>query len=413
MNQPEPSLAVTASSGGIAATSSSHDTSFVSRTTVVTREHINFLDGMRGMAALYVAMSHVWIMPATSVSHRLIRLFFEGGHTAVSVFIVLSGYCLMLPYVNGRNIDVKEFFLFRALRILPPYYLALIVSLLLAGTLIPNSTDTMWRAAVPITGESVLAHLFMIQDWFRSTSGKIDYVMWSVGVEWKIYFLFPLMLGLGRRFGFFKLAVWANVLSFAVWGILFAKNWLNPEAEGSAVYYIGLFASGMATAVWLRTLQKQQLDKAFFQKLAAAIALLLIVVYVVEFKKHGQLQLGSFPSGVLACLGIAWMTLRQRSMLSSWFSSPLLVELGRISFSLYLIHPPVQQLVWAFVIKRYFSNSPFEMPIAYALCAAASLIAAFLFYWLIEARSLTWIRTIKQKRREVANDARRAPTVSA
>ena len=66
-----------------------------------TRVRLGYLDGLRGLAALYVVMHHsaFAFYTASEMPHRL-RLLLKPlayGHFSVDLFIVLSGYCLMLP----------------------------------------------------------------------------------------------------------------------------------------------------------------------------------------------------------------------------------------------------------------------------------------------------------------------------
>src|SRR5438270_2616521 len=91
-----------------------------------------FLDGLRGLAAVYVVLHHAAMMvPPAGLGGvgSAARFVFRHGHYAVAVFIVLSGYCLMLPVARdpcGRLPGgVVGYLGRRARRILPPYYAAL------------------------------------------------------------------------------------------------------------------------------------------------------------------------------------------------------------------------------------------------------------------------------------------------
>ena len=105
----------------------------VSDTGSAPRVKLLFLDGMRGLTALYVLLFHLYIPAGLSsaVQHGLSWLRF--GHYAVGVFIVLSGYSLMLPVARSQDGripgGVVDFFKRRARRILPPYYAAIVCSL--------------------------------------------------------------------------------------------------------------------------------------------------------------------------------------------------------------------------------------------------------------------------------------------
>jgi peptidoglycan/LPS O-acetylase OafA/YrhL len=91
---------------------------------------------------------------------------------------VLSGFCLALPVVRGDGFvrgGAVQFFQKRARRILPPYFLALVFSLLLIRLAIGRKTGMHWDNSLPVTEKAVITHLLLIQDLFRDTSAKINH----------------------------------------------------------------------------------------------------------------------------------------------------------------------------------------------------------------------------------------------
>jgi peptidoglycan/LPS O-acetylase OafA/YrhL len=112
------------------------------------------LDGIRGLAALYVVVFHLGtilkpVMTNLSKPWRLLLRATEHGHAAVVAFIVLSGFLLMLPIVReNRPMSLQGYFLRRSRRILPPYFAALILFLL---------WGIFWRRYNAVTGHSTLA----------------------------------------------------------------------------------------------------------------------------------------------------------------------------------------------------------------------------------------------------------------
>ena len=149
----------------------------------LTKQYSSFLYGLRAVAALFVLVSHIWyqIWPAAAepfgyrerptglILHLTSWLYY--GHFAVVVFIVLSGFCLMLPVVEGNgNLPggTIEFIKKRSKRILPPYYCALLLSLFLIYFFIGTKTGSQWDISIPVTTIGVISSLLMVQDFFRS-----------------------------------------------------------------------------------------------------------------------------------------------------------------------------------------------------------------------------------------------------
>ena len=170
--------------------------------------HLAYLDGLRALAALAVVASHATTcIPEAAASSRPLAVaarLFAHGQFAVCVFIVLSGFCLMLPVARGDGClrgGAWRFFQRRARRILPPYYCAFGLSMLLVALCLNVRTGTFWDYALPVTTLGVVTHLLLLQDVLPTTGLQGDYPLWSISVEWRIYFAFPLLVLLWQRVG--------------------------------------------------------------------------------------------------------------------------------------------------------------------------------------------------------------------
>ncbi|MCC2668454.1 MAG: hypothetical protein K0Q72_925, partial [Armatimonadetes bacterium] len=216
------------------------------------RVRLAFLDGLRGLAALYVVLFHLVYQEAMRYGSALpqpwqVALAGLGrGRYAVAVFIVISGYCLMLPvartvqgYLPG---GVGRFLQRRARRILPPYYAALAICLLLLVlTALYQRGGGTGRSHPVVEASNLLAHLLLVHDLRAEWAQAIDPPMWSVAVEWHIYLLFPtLLLSLWRRLGS------AIAIAIAL-GLGLLPHYLLPPAENfdwARPWYLGLFTMG-------------------------------------------------------------------------------------------------------------------------------------------------------------------------
>src|ERR1700742_2186939 len=160
------------------------------------RPRIAGLDGIRGLAALYVVINHVFLraFPGYPVDHAPFwAAWFIYGRFAVVVFIVLSGFSLALsPARHGWRLDaVGRFAQRRARRILPPYWAALAFSLAVAWLIVPQPGN-----GVP-DAKSVWVNGLLVQNIVGAHSPNAAF--WSMAVEAQLYLLFPLLLLIIRR----------------------------------------------------------------------------------------------------------------------------------------------------------------------------------------------------------------------
>lgn len=312
-----------------------------------TRIEFPYLDGIRGLAAVVVVLYHAWLFTGLSgqaVSSGQLavpRLIIGHGYLGVPVFIVLSGYVLMLPMArNGTNWYSKGFgnYIFRrGKRILPPYYaaLALTLALIAAIPLLRAAHNTQWDSKIPVTWGGVVSHLFMLQDVSHGWIEQINGPMWSVAVEFQIYFLMPLILLLWRFLGAWA-AVGITVAVSVVPGVLGVAAFAHP-------WLLGLFAVGMLAArlTFVRPPARRWLEPA-----ALAAGLVVVAVAYREFpavRAHGwllELVIGCLTAAALVWLGRLAVAGRGNAVTGFFGSRPMLF-LGLTSYSIYLVHSPL------------------------------------------------------------------------
>lgn len=146
------------------------------------RIRLPYLDGLRGIAALAIALFHTYKFTGDTGDHEQIPIVggvLQFGFLGVPVFIVLSGYLLMLPVAQNANRLPKGFIYYirsRARRILPPYYAALALSLLLIlfVPILQQPSGTQWDSKVPVTVPDVVLHALLLQDFSAESIGKIN-----------------------------------------------------------------------------------------------------------------------------------------------------------------------------------------------------------------------------------------------
>jgi peptidoglycan/LPS O-acetylase OafA/YrhL len=311
--------------------------------------HLNFLDGIRGAAALYVVCHHIAKhLPLETASRpvRLLALLLNFGHYAVSVFIVLSGFCLMLPIVRGDGAlrgGVRRFFRRRAKRILPPYYIAMVLSLLLIKILIGSKTGTWWDGSVTVTGRSLLTHLLLLQDYFDSTS--INHVFWSVATEWHIYFLFPLLLLLFRRMG--SGPATALGVGFAYLASVATVRY-NLHIEMLGQFLLGMFGATVAYSAEPRWTVLR--DRAPWAALSVGAIALTGALGIIGHRIYG-ITIYLEPLVGIASIALILHAMRPgKNLVRSALDWRPMTALGAFSYSLYLVHAPLIQVIWQYGI---------------------------------------------------------------
>lgn len=342
------------------------------------RVRLDFLDGLRGLSALYVLLSHTYYFinwrGDIQLPNLVVRLLkpLEPAHLGVAFFIVLSGYCLMLPVARSADGQLRggawAYLKRRARRILPPYYAALILPLLLM-LLVPkfaHPTDSGWDAVLPAFDTDVLlSHLFVVQNANPAWSNKINDPLWSVAPEWQIYFLLPLLLlPVWRRFG--NLAALATAFFVGI-----APHFLTQgRSDSFGTWYVALFGMGMVGAVV--TFSPRPLVRAVRDKTPWMLLALLCFGFVAVFAKWKKNQLDAFywfldpvmgagaASLIVAC---ARQALRRenapRSLLLRLFEAKPTVALGHISYSLYLMHFPILGVFHVLLRDAHAAPLPF------------------------------------------------------
>jgi peptidoglycan/LPS O-acetylase OafA/YrhL len=317
----------------------------------ILKNHMGFIDGLRAVTALYVVWHHVWLTIYEHVAYPVFFKVFVYGREAVDVFIVLSGFCLMLPVLRHQGY-LKEgamgFYIRRAWRILPPYYAAMAFSLVFIFLFLSTPTGTHWDACLPVTLRGILLHLGLVHDFMSNPSdGEINYVFWSIAVEWRIYFLFPLLVLCSRHVGVQKTVMGAVLLSVLIfWTIDFGCG--IPLTS----QFIGLFAMGMlgAEIAYGTEAKLAHLKKWPWTGLTILAGFLAMIAGAIHFGPHEQAAaMKEYLFGLFAmCLLVASsfpQTLPHRLL-----SFGPLVLVGSFAYSIYLIHVPILAFLFEYLV---------------------------------------------------------------
>lgn len=328
---------------------------------VPARLRLHYLDGIRGLAAMYVLIFHSLrlVVPrpddGLSIPLRSLRALFGYGHSAVAVFIVLSGFSLALPLARRNSLSLdrgfRTYMIRRSRRVLPPYYAALVLSIIavIGSTAVPGASTE--GRSVALSPGSLVSHALLIHNWNFDWVFRINGPMWSVATEWQIYFLFPLvLLPLWRRFG-------ALTTVTLAWAVPLAAHFSLPDTGNfawAAPWFVGSFALG----VWGAFIAFGPLDAATIRLRRVPwgwVSLSLGVVLVVVLAAADPVWPLPILDLIVSLMSVAFIVWCCQSTtaksgvassrgVASVLGSQRLVALGAYSYSLYLLQHPLLRL---------------------------------------------------------------------
>ena len=361
----------------------------------IVGNHLRPLDSLRGLAALYVAIHHALQLSEKYLDQmplplKAISKIFAYGHYSVDVFIVLSGFCLMLPVVRNGGVmrgTFMQFYIKRARRILPPYYLALLLSIVLIFTCIGQPTGGAWDMSLSVQSKDVLTHLFLVHDLFKDTRVTINPAFWSIAVEWRIYFLFPVIVLLWKKWGSLKTTVTLTGASCLFFLIFSRFPALNLDPIGPSPHFIALFAFGMLAAdiVFTDSELNTVLRKEFPWIGISLVCLLLSLPTYQFFSAGGQSWIiADLLMGISSFSILVAIFSPEPNQFTKFLNLPFLVKLGAFSYSIYLVHMPLLQIFVQYVLKPLSLNSSLNFFLVLFIAIPMMVLASYVFFVICE-----------------------------
>ena len=350
--------------------------------------HFTALDGLRGFASLYVVLYHftVWVVAPLPAWLALSQRPFAFGHLPVSVFIVLSGFSLMLPVAATGTLrgGTTQYLGRRARRILPPYYAALLLAVVVSVTV--GGVDLARNAT------SLLTHVALIHNLFLPFAFDWNMAHWTVGVEWQIYFLFPLLLLPAWRYGG---ALTTLIVAAIVSALPLALLPRDANLAWACPWYVLLFVQGMLAAVASERGCSHKTRRLL--KAAGFGCVLLYLSSWVVFRGVWTTNPGlNFAKDALVGAAVAVLLLeltlnvragKGRRLIGQLLESRPAVALGGMSYSLYLVHCSILSICLALLQRTEWSPSA---GFAFRLLVGvpASIACAWVFSVCFERRAV-------------------------
>lgn len=352
---------------------------------------VDGLNTLRALAILMVFMYHYMVFVSRTPTFGWVSTV---GWIGVDLFFVLSGYLIanqiFSGIVKGQTLSLKAFYLRRALRTLPTFYVVLALYFLFPVAMGGREPPALWR------------FLTFTQN-YQLPPGTAFSHAWSLCIEEQFYLLLPALVLLAVRFGKSITLAWVLLVAtiiaaIATRGLLWTQ--FGREADGAIsgyhpnIYYSSFcradeFLPGVAVAMlknfhpraWERLMKWGQ--TIFVVGIAACIGLayLLLNCYEIDGYGYGFFMTAfgySLISVYFAILTVA--ALSPKSALHK-IRVPGAAQLAAWSYAIYLSHKAV-----AFILQRQLATFGIggDSSLAVLVITVASVLAGWLLYRLVE-----------------------------
>jgi len=371
------------------------------------KQRLDALTSLRFFAAAMIVIHHSSGLFGSNSIH-----YFALGQ-AVSFFFVLSGFILAYVYPKLENwSEIRRFWRARIARVWP----ALMVSLFLAYWLESQSWDSM----------VILANILMIHAWIPLPKYFFSYnaPSWSISTEFFFYLAFPILIYRWDKTWCIKLLAFGIivVLLIAVSDLLSLPRYrsINDSLTSTALLYIHPasrifeFIFGIFVAFYWRkkvgSIQWSESRASLYE-----VGVILLAGASMHFNPLATWIANTWPeshapqwchqNGSIFAFGLLiYIIAIGRGRITAWLSLPILVLLGEISFSVYLLHQ-----ILLFCYSTHISSFP-HLPniLSLSIFWVILLLASYLMWALIEMPSRRLILGQRQKKIHGTNAMRKS-----
>jgi peptidoglycan/LPS O-acetylase OafA/YrhL len=304
--------------------------------------HFAVLDFYRFLAASGVVILHFGVYDWA----RQFDLF-------VDFFFMLSGFVIAHTYGDAVNTvpNILTYLRRRLARIYPLYFLTLMLFAIPA---------LLGMTRISVTPSAILSQLALVNAWPLNAALPFNYPAWSISVEWAMYLLFPLLMLLYRRAGYFGLLTIVLIGFFAnaaLMGMLPVPSWF---LDFNPIRAVPTFVIGILIAMMFRRFSFRNGVWIGFAGFLVSVALMIAHANVYAV-------LALFSIVILLTAGGEFA---DRPAL---FNNRICRVLGDASYSIYMLHFFILSVFIELLWKGHFGGA--EVPIVYGVAVGLFIIA--------------------------------------
>ena len=325
--------------------------------------HRKEVDGLRSIAVLTVILYHANFS------------FFSGGYIGVDVFFVISGYLISsIIYKEILNAEFKflSFYERRIRRIFPMIFTVLFVTIPIAFILYsPQELRNFFQSVFSTVTYSSNIYFWKKTGYFSQTIDSLPLIhTWSLAVEEQYYIIFPILFVLTAKIG-----KWFINISFALLALIsiilcfwfFQGNEMNFFFMPMRAWEL---LAGAALSLQKKEYYNSSIKKGWIYDVLSILGLALIL-FAASFFDNNTVYPG--PLTIIPIIGSVLLiySMSNETIVGKFLSNNIIVHLGLLSYSAYLIHQPL------FVFYRYINQTEIKTFEYLVLIVATFFLAHF------------------------------------
>lgn len=358
-------------------------------------ESIDFLRGCAAMSVLLLHLAMSGGIPHAPLWFRLVYGTMLQGSWGVSLFFVISGFCIHLRWAREyarTKVDRLDFYAFwkrRLHRLYPPYFITLCLSMLMVYIAYRTGRELPLVARYPPPQArwmlyDFFLHVTMLHGFSPSfdTMGG-DNVLWSLAREEYFYLMYFVLMSWRRRWN-----VWISTSIVLVLGVAtnlsFAGNphWSEFVARSAIVLWFQWCLGMVSVEAYYGLIKLPRWCSSGLVAIPWCLATLLSRYYLIVAAPF----LGGMAFFILVnfCVKLDCAHRWPKNIIVSWLG-----RVGIFSYSLYLVHNPIRAVLKQ-LLRPYYSYT--QNPILFILVCAVMGLGCYwgakLFFWAVERHFL-------------------------
>lgn len=333
-----------------------------------SKDYYPAIDGIRAIAILLVVLFHLDFSWA------------KGGFVGVDVFFVISGFLItrnIMLAIEEQRFSFSQFYSARIRRLFPALLATILVCLIFGILLLsPDALIRLSGSAIASTLSLANVRFWLVADYFDVDAALKPLLhFWSLSVEEQFYLFWPISLWLGARYLNNRSRLLLAVVLVATVSLVTSELYLRSDP--SASFYLVQFrayefAIGAALFLLPSLVNNVLAKHSLVAEAGVLIGLSLIIVPFLTYSDRTN-----FPgvNALYPCVGAALLIFFRSSILATvLLANNVMRALGKISYSLYLVHWPV----W--VYYSYWRIEPLHGLEKMGLFVLMVLLASVLYF---------------------------------